>query len=239
MDFRALFLAIVILTGASASADEYRSKANDGYDYYKNGEYDKALEYYRQAGILKPDQALPRMGKGASLYRSNDLEGAESEFESAASAGDKKAAADMNYNIGNIRYRAEDYEGAVESYIKALKINPQDPDYKRNLELALSRLQQQQQNEEKNQKGDKGDKDRNEDQQDKNRQGQNEQEDKSDQEQAESDRDKDKSRQDMARSGGMSQEEAENLLARFEEDEKEIQKQLRQVRVQGSSRYDW
>ncbi len=37
----------------------------------------------------------------------------------------------------------------------------------------------------------------------------------------------------------MSEEDAKNLLSRFEEDEKEIQKRLKQVNVGRGSGHDW
>ena len=232
MAFR-VAIALLILS-APAFADEYRSKANDGFDYYKNGEYDKAVEYYKQAGILKPDKALPKVGKGAALYRSNDLEGAAQEFESAASTGNKRLTADMRYNIGNTKFKAEDYKGAIESYVEALKLNPDEFDYKHNLELSLSRLQQQDQQQDQDQEGDQDqqgqdqDQQKSEQQQDQNQQDQQKQGDQS-QPNEDQQKDQEQKRQQMADEQKMSEEEAKNLLARFEEDEKEIQGKLKQI----------
>ncbi|MEE9554522.1 MAG: hypothetical protein V3W18_09515 [candidate division Zixibacteria bacterium] len=235
-------IALLLLSSA-AFADEYRSKANDGFDYYKNGEYDKAVEYYRQAGILMPDKALPKVGKGAAMYRSNDLEGAIKEFESAASTGNKRLAADMRYNIGNSKYKTEDYKGAIESYVEALKLNSDEIDYKHNLEMALSQLQQQEQQQEQNQDGDK-DGDQKQDQQDQQKQqnqdeNQQKNQDKDQQNQQDSEQDKKQNQQQLADEQEMSEEEAENLLARFEEDEKEIQEKLKQINIRGGSSRDW
>ena len=246
MAFRTGWILAIILMASAVLADDYRSKSNEGYEYYKNGEYDKAVEYYRQAGILMPEEVLPKIGKGASLYRSNDLDGAAKEFESAASKGDKKVAADMQYNIGNTRYKAEDYKGAIESYVDALKANPEDLDYKHNLEMALSRLQMQQQQQQ--QQGDKQDKDgeqgdKGENQQNKdNKQEEQDKQDQKDanqQDQQNQDQEMKKDQAQMAEEGKMSEEEAKNLLARFEADEKEIQQQLKQVNIRGTSKNDW
>lgn len=231
---------LLLLLSSSLYADEYRNKANDGFDYYKNGEYDKAVEYYRQAGILNPDKALPKVGKGAALYRSNDLEGAAKEFESAAGMGNNRLVADMRYNIGNTKYKAEDYKGAIESYVEALKLNSDDIDYKHNLEMALSRLQQQEQKQD--QEGDQDQQGQDEDQQKSEQQQDQDQQDeqKRDQnDQLNEDQQKDQEQNQTADGKKMSEEEAENLLARFEEDEKEIQKRLKQINIRGSSKNDW
>ncbi len=227
---------LLLLLSSSLYADEYRNKANVGFDYYKNGEYDKAVEYYRQAGILNPDKALPKVGKGAALYRSNDLEGAAEEFESAAGMGNNRLAADMRYNIGNTKYKAEDYKGAIESYVEALKLNSDDIDYKHNLEMALSRLQEQQQ-QEQDQEGDQDQ--QNQDQQKSERQQDEQKRDQNDQRNEDQQKDQEQNQRQTADEKKMSEEEAENLLARFEEDEKEIQERLKQINIRGSSKNDW
>lgn len=231
---------ILLILSSSLYADEYRNKANDGFDYYKNGEYDKAVEYYRQAGILNPDKALPKVGKGAALYRSSDLEGAAKEFESAAGMGNKRLAADMRYNIGNTKYKAEDYKGAIKSYIEALKMNSDDVDYKHNLEMALSKLQQQEQEQEQEGDQDQQDQDQQKDGQQQDQNQQNEQErDQNDQRNEDQQKDQEQNQRQKADEKKMSEEEAENLLARFEEDEKEIQERLKQINIRGSSKNDW
>jgi hypothetical protein len=63
----------VILAAISVSADEYRDKVNKGYEYYRNGEYDKASDNFTEAGVLKPEEALPNFNKGSALYRSNNF----------------------------------------------------------------------------------------------------------------------------------------------------------------------
>ena len=242
---------LLLLIWSIAGADEYRDKVNEGYDYYKNGQYDKAAEYYRQAGVLKPDKAMPKIGKGSSLYKSNDFEGAGKEFSSAIEKGDRKTAADMRYNVGNALYKAQDYAGAAGSYIEALKINPDDKDYKHNLEMALYRQQQQQQqnqdqkqNKEQKDRKDqdqqkKGDQDQEKQQSDKQEQDQKEKNDQQSTERQDKSPNEKQEKQEVAGDQQMSKEEAENILARFEQDEKEIQKQLKQVNIRGGSGRDW
>ena len=241
MNDKMLLFLLVISFAAGASADEYRSKINEGYEYYKNREYDKAAENYRQAGIIKPDKALPNFGKGAALYRSNDFEGANKEYGTAIDKGDDKIKADAHYNAGNAFYETKKYDDAIKSYINALKINPDDKDYKHNLEMALlkqqlQKQQQQQQDQDESQdqkeqkQNDKREKDQNE--QDQKQQEQQQE----DQERADSEK---KQQQQSVDEQQMSEEDAKNLLSRFEEDEKEIQKQLKKINIGRSSGHDW
>lgn len=238
-----LSFLIVVFFASIASADEYRNKANEGYEYYKNGEYDKATENYRQAGIIKPDKALPNFGKGAALFRSNDFEGANREYGAAIDKGDNEIRADAQYNIGNAFYKMEKYGDAIKSYINALKVNPDDKDYKHNLEMALLKQQLQQQQQQQQNQDDNQDK-KEQDKQDKKeedqkKQDQKQQDEQQNQKQADSEKEEQQQQQQSMDEQKMSEEDAKNLLSRFEEDEKEIQKRLKQVNIGRSSGHDW
>jgi Ca-activated chloride channel family protein len=245
MNDKTLLFLLVMSFAASASGDEYRSKINEGYEYYKNGEYDKASEDYRQAGVIKPDKALPNFGKGAALYRSNDFEGASKEYGAAIDKDDDRIKADAHYNIGNAFYRAEKYGEAVKSYINALKINPDDKDYKHNLEMALlkQQLQQQQQQQQQNQdesRDQKEQKQQDKSEKDQKKQDQEQQQQKQeDQKQDDSEKKQQQQQQQSVDEQQMNEEDAKNLLSRFEEDEKEIQKRLKQIDIGRSSGHDW
>ncbi len=244
MKNRILYAIILILPFTNAIADEYRSKINDGYDYYKNGEYEKAADNFKQAAILKPDRALPLFDKGTALYKSNDYEGAAKEFGSTNGKIDNKdIKSDSYYNMGNALFKAGKYDDAIKSYVDALKLNPKDKDYKHNLETALikKQIQQQQQQQQKQDQN----KDKNKDQQKQDQQKQDQQkqdQQKKDQQQNQQDQKKDEQK-DQQQAGAqdkkMSKEQAQRLLAQFAEDEKEIQKQLKQVNLRSRSRNDW
>ena len=240
-----LSFLIAAFFASTASADEYRNKANEGYEYYRNGEYDKATENYRQAGIIKPDKALPNFGKGAALFRSHDFEGANREYSAAIDKGDNEIRADAQYNIGNAFYKTEEYENAIKSYINALKINPDDNDYKHNLEMALLKQQlQQQQQQQQDQDDNQNKKEQEQDKQDKKgedqkKQDQKQQDEQQNQNQPDSEKEEQQQQQQSLDEQQMSEEDAKNLLSRFEEDEKEIQKRLKQVNIGRSSGHDW
>jgi Ca-activated chloride channel homolog len=234
---------LIALIGVNmAYADEYRSKINEGYDLYKDGEYDKAAEKFKDAGILKPDKALPSYDKGTALYKSNDFEGAANEFQGSLAKNDPDVRADASYNIGNAYYRAGKYDQAIKSYIDALKLQPKDKDYKHNLEMALMQMKQQQQQNKQN-KDDK--KNQQQQKQDQQKQDQNKDQKKQDQAQNQQDKNKqDQKKQDQQQSSQQQKEEmdkqkAQELLARFANDEKDIQKRLKQVNMRGKSANDW
>jgi Ca-activated chloride channel homolog len=244
MRYKFLLIPLLFLFFSMARADEYRSKINDGYDYYKSGEYDKAAEQFKNAGILKPDRALPSYDKGTALYKSNDFEGAANEFESSISKNDPKFKSDALFNAGNAYFKAKKYDQAVKSYVDALKMNPKDQDYKHNLELSLRQMQQQQQKQDKNKdkdnKQNQDQKKQDQQKQDQKKQDQDKQkQDQNQQQQSQQDQKKDQQQQSSDKKQEMSPKQAQELLARFAEDEKDIQKRLKQMNVRGRSTNDW
>ena len=57
-------------------AQSLRSLVKTGNEAYKAGEFDEALNAYRQAQLEAPDDALGKFNEGAALYRKEDLDGA-------------------------------------------------------------------------------------------------------------------------------------------------------------------
>jgi len=102
--------------------------------------------------------------KAAAKYKSGD-------YEKAAELLNNIDTADANYNRGNALAKANDIEGAMQAYERALQLNPQLEDAKYNKEL-LEQAQQQQDKESQN--GENGeDSQENKDQQGKNSDSQN------------------------------------------------------------------
>lgn len=242
MRIKILLVILLISSAYIAKADDYRDKINEGYDYYKSGVYDKANDKFSEGGIIKPEEALPDYYKGAAQYKLNNFQGAIDEFNSSAAKNDSEIRANSHFNAGNAYMNMRQYDKAVQSYIDALKINPKDEDYKQNLEMALHQMQQQQEQQQQNQdqQGEGQDGDNNQQQQDQ----QNKQDEKQDDQQQSQDQSDNKEKQQPQQQGQpqkqqMTKEEAEQLLARYEDDEKETQKRLKQVMMQGRSINDW
>ena len=106
---------------------------------------------WRRAPALP--QALYNLGN--AHYRLQEGEQAQRALEDAAAAAGESgsgAGSDMGaqawYNLGNVRFAAEDFAGAVEAYKEALRRTPGDMDAKVNLELALRRRQENEEQQE-------------------------------------------------------------------------------------------
>lgn len=136
-----------------------------GIAAYESGDYEEALRIYTDTLVDVPESPELHFNIGAANFKLEHYDQAMEEFRSVLASGQKELIAKAHYNIGNCLYRQAEqamtqgsgeevirkYEAAVQSYIEALKIDPDDVQAKRNIELIrrkikemLDRQQQQQ-----------------------------------------------------------------------------------------------
>jgi len=132
--------AVVLPIGGPA-----HRKTEEGNRHYLDGEYEDALRNYTEAQVHAPDAAELYYDLGNVLYRQGDFEGAEELYSRALSSASGELVPRAAFNLGNARMARDAFSEAAEAYRHALRASPGDPDAKRNLELALRRLQEQQQ----------------------------------------------------------------------------------------------
>ena len=183
MGFRRLFAGLLVAGLLSGSqllwSQAGREKVLEGNRNYSEGDYDKALELYREALAESPDSPVIRFNLGDAHFKKEDLEDASDSFSQALQSEDPEIKSRAQYNLGNSLYRQGKLQESLSAYREALKVAPGDRDAKHNLEFVLKQLQEQQQQQQQ--------------QKDQNQQGEGEQEE---------DQDKDK---DESRSGGEDQ----------------------------------
>jgi Ca-activated chloride channel family protein len=100
---------------------------------------------------LQPGDPLVEYNAGTAHLGAQQADAAQV-LEQAAKHAPPGLAADAFYNLGNARLDAKDARGAIEAYKNALRAQPDLPSAKRNLELALRRLEEQQRQQEQQQK---------------------------------------------------------------------------------------
>lgn len=108
--------------------------------------YDK--KYYRQAeqAYLKAatDPSAP-YNAGNAAYQQGKYEAAAGLFNKAAAiAPDLPAKAAALYNWGNALLQLGKYQEAITAYEKSLRAQPNQPDTKKNLQIAKNKLREQQ-----------------------------------------------------------------------------------------------
>ncbi|PJA28613.1 MAG: hypothetical protein CO189_04370 [candidate division Zixibacteria bacterium CG_4_9_14_3_um_filter_46_8] len=206
---------------------------------YKQGKYAEAAKEYNDASIEKPNDTKINYNRGNALYQLDSLQSALQEYSRSSVSEDRPISQRSFYNLGNTLFNAGQYEQAAAAYIKSLQLNPEDKDAKYNLELALSKMQEQQQQQEKDQK-DQQKQDQKQEQKNKDQQKQDqkqEQKDKDQQNEEKQDQQQQSSPQEQqgqpqqqqpnpSDKGKMSKEDALRILNALQNEEKEVQKQL-------------
>lgn len=132
-----LFGLCFLLAACGVDAAERNNTAN----YLSlSGEFEDAVNAYQVALVEEPDNPIIYFNSASALAASERIEEAEATLQQAIERGDEELAADAYYNLGNIYFSLDDYEGAITAYREALLINPEHDDARYNLEIANARL---------------------------------------------------------------------------------------------------
>ena len=250
----------LIALGCGAAPEQANDSGNDLFDAK---DYGAAAEAYRQAQELEPDAGEPYYNAGNALYRSEDYGGAIREYDEAIKrAEDPVLRADTQFNRGNAYFQLEEYLNAVDAFKEALRLEPDNEETRRNLELAMRMLPtpEPQQGEEQGQEPDESQEPGPQDQAQEpqpNDQGQQEDAPQEDGQEQDGEAEEDAPQEDGQEQDGqpdpqqaqsspqtepITVEQARQLLEAVSEDTQTLQERLQQIMVdpRGSqSEFDW
>ncbi len=134
-------LVAVVLAGCGTAAWRH---VEDGNRAYEEQRYEDALTSYRQAAEADADDPAVDFNIANALHRLRRLEeaavSAQAAVQGALDREDLPLAALAHYTSGNTAFQREEWEGARDAYIAALRLDPEDRDAKANLELVLAIL---------------------------------------------------------------------------------------------------
>lgn len=132
-----LLFAFVFLSEAAVDPVVVELHYQNGVKYYKRGLYDKAAAEFQKTLRLVPDH------QEAKEYLDRAIEASDREAkELADSSRSKDEKLKQLYREGRSRYKARDYEGAIDVFDEILKIKPVDDFasfYKEKCEIILSK----------------------------------------------------------------------------------------------------
>jgi tetratricopeptide (TPR) repeat protein len=193
-----IFAIMVLLSPVHAS----QSQLKEGNRQFKNKNYEKALKLYEDALIDTPYSSILQFNAGDAQAMMGDFPKAEASFMQSAQSANPLLKGASHYNRGNVLFAQGKWADAVEAYKDSLRANPRDVDAKYNLGIALRTLKnppppKQGQGKQDQKQGSSGNKDQN-----KSQSGSNQQ-----------------------KSGQMSKEDAERLLAAAGAGEKKKEQQ--------------
>jgi len=113
--------------------------AQRGKTQYAAKQFDPAAKSFASADKLAPTPRTAFDLATAQIAAGNTTEGSAT---LSRAMQDPSLRADSYYNRGNSALKSKAYEYAIRDYIESLKLRPDDRDAKRNLEIAMERLDQ-------------------------------------------------------------------------------------------------
>jgi Ca-activated chloride channel family protein len=231
--------------------DPVRSRSaavEEGNAKMKAGKADEALAAYDKAVAELPADPGAHFDRGTALAALSRFDEAADEFLRATEAKETSLKAAAFYNLGNAFFKKDKFKEAVETYKRALALDPKDERAKWNLEIALKKKRQEDEKK-KQDKKDNQDKDKNKKDDQKDKQ-EDKQEDKKKDEEKPSKPDDDRKKaedqkaqdeQNKAEEKPAAEKEIESVLDSLEKSPKDLEKQrarLRAVRRAPPAR-DW
>ena len=232
-----IFILLSILIQSLFAQDE-------GMLNYQKQNYKAAEEYYES--VLENDDSNSKayFGKGSSLYMQNDLKNAEISFNESIADSEKLLQSKAYFNLGNISYKNNKMDEALQFYKKALELNPDDDEARFNYEFIKYQKKPEEEKNENKKDEDKKDEDKkdedkkdedkkDEDKKDENKKDENKKdENKKDKEKKddednneESDNDNQSQQQPQDEKKSQDLKKAESILNALKNDEKVMQKQ--------------
>ena len=232
-----IFILLSILIQSLLAQDE-------GMLNYQKQNYKAAEEYYES--VLENDDSNSKayFGKGSSLYMQNDLKNAEISFNESIADSEELLQSKAYFNLGNISYKNNKMDEALQFYKKALELNPDDDEARFNYEfIKYQKKPEEEKNEEEKDEGKKDEEKKNEDKKDEDKKDEekkdedkkdedkknedNKDDEKKDDEKNNEESDNNKQPQQQSQDEKKSQDlkKAESILNALKNDEKVMQKQ--------------
>ncbi|MGQ3013142.1 MAG: VWA domain-containing protein [Flavobacteriales bacterium] len=149
-------LALLALGAGSAFAQHPNAVLRQGVTAYKEGNFDLAIQKFKEAGKEKELKTIAGYNLGAAYYKKGMLDSAINVVQRVAVEDDDPKLQQMAwYNLGNAFLQQDKTGKAIDAYTKALKLDPNDENARYNLAYALKKQQaEQQKQKEKEQKED-------------------------------------------------------------------------------------
>ena len=227
-----IFILLSILIQSLLAQDE-------GMLNYQKQNYKAAEEYYES--VLENDDSNSKayFGKGSSLYMQNDLKNAEISFNESIADSEELLQSKAYFNLGNISYKNNKMDEALQFYKKALELNPDDDEARFNYEfIKYQKKPEEEKNEDEKDEGKKDEEKKDEDKKDEEKKDEdkkdedkknedNKDDEKKDDEKNNEESDNNKQPQQQSQDEKKSQDlkKAESILNALKNDEKVMQKQ--------------
>ncbi len=148
-----ILLTVLVL---AAWIDPFKDAVEQGNSCFEKKDSKKALEYYKEAEKHAPDdkqKAMLEFNRGDAHFQLENYDIAADKFKSSFASGSPDLQKKAFFNMGNSYVKQKKYKEAVESYIKALEIDPNYEKAKKNLEYLLKEQKNKDQENKDNKNG--------------------------------------------------------------------------------------
>ncbi len=115
---------------------------------YDADDWDLALEHLDVANERRGERPEIHYDRGLALLAKAEKDAAREAFQHGTESDLPSVLASSHYQLGNLAMMDEDWETAVTQYIGCLRAQPDHPNAKWNLELALARKREQEKKDE-------------------------------------------------------------------------------------------
>jgi Ca-activated chloride channel homolog len=147
-----VFFLFALLPFVGATAQTAATLISQGNEYYKQTQFDLAEKEYRKALQKDPDNSTAQYNLSNALQKQKRYDEAVQvlgKLYATAPNNHLKSAAAYNQGVGYTKQKS--LEPSIESYKKALRLNPEDKEARENLQKALAELKKQQEEQQKQQ----------------------------------------------------------------------------------------
>ena len=242
-----IYSSVALIMDGSPMLKSMREHVKSANELHRDSLYDNAIEPYRRAMDMAPQNPMTSYNSGTNLLLKNykDLkeniaepevvagvyQDANNQFLTAAEfESDKKNLASIYHNSALVYHLTDSLEMAAEAYKESLRNNPDDHETRYNLAVVLHQLKQNQQNQQQNQ--DQQQQQQQEQQQQQNQQEQQQQQNQQQQQDQQQQQQQNQQEQAQAQQSEeeMSKENAERLLEAAMQDEKAVLEKVKRER---------
>jgi Ca-activated chloride channel family protein len=232
----ALLALLFLAPGARADLkDEVLARpsreTNKGLKAYESGDATQALAAFEKARTARPNSPATRFNEAVAQVKAGKIPEAIETF-TALSREKNDLGFESHYNLGNAYLGTQQLPAAISSYRDALRLRPDDPRARRNLEIALRQLEQQKKDQEKDKQDQKDDRKDKQQEQEQPAPAQGQKDPPKTEKERESER--------FQKETGMTKDRAMQLLKALEQNEKmEQKKKLEVERAKRRKGKDW
>ena len=148
-----LFIGCLFVMAGAVYGQDTITSTSKGNEYYRQSQFDLSETQYRKALASNPKNFVAQFNLANALQQQKKYDEAIKVLEDLAGATtDVHLKSAAYYNQGVAYTRIKNPESSIDSYKKALILNPDDQQARENLQKALSELKQQQQQQKNQQK---------------------------------------------------------------------------------------